>query len=225
MRRRFTIAIWLAGVAAAAGARGETIDRIAVSVGNRVITETDVDREIRITALLNSAPLRSRLGTAGVGKEEKRAAAERMVDQTLVRSELEASRYLPPSAAEMEAALAEEKARFGDDATYRRALAAYGVSEEDLKARLEWQLTLLRFIDVRFRPGIQIGDEEIRKYFDEHMSAGLMAAHPSQTPSVDEHRAGIVQTLIGQAADQQVEQWLKESRRRTRIQYHEEAFR
>ena len=218
MRRRFTIAIWLAGVVAAAGARGKTIDRIAVSVGNRVITETDVDREIRITALLNNEK-------ADFSPAKKRAAAERMVDQTLVRSELEASRYLPPSAAEMEAALAEEKARFGDDATYRRALAAYGVSEEDLKARLEWQLTLLRFIDVRFRPGIQIGDEEIRKYFDEHMSAGLMAAHPGQTPSVDDHRAGIVQKLIDQAADQQVEQWLKESRRRTRIQYHEEAFR
>ena len=110
------------------------------------------------------------------------------------------------------------------NASHASLLAAYGVSEEDLKARLEWQLTLLRFIDVRFRPGIQIGDEEIRKYFDEHMSAGLMAAHPGQTPSVDDHRAGIVQKLIDQAADQQVEQWLKESRRRTRIQYHEEAF-
>ena len=218
MRRRFWIAIWLAGVVAAAGARGETIDRIAVSVGNRVITETDVDREIRITALLNNEK-------ADFSPAKKRAAAERMVDQTLVRSELEASRYLPPSAAETEAALAEEKARFGDDAADRRALAAYGVSEEDLKARLVWQLTLLRFIDVRFRPGIQIGDEEIRKYFDEHMSAGLMAAHPGQTPSVDDHRAGIVQKLIDQTADQQVEQWLKESRRRTRIQYHEEAFR
>jgi hypothetical protein len=219
MRLRFTIAIWLAGLVAAPGARAAIIDRIAVSVGNRVITEADVDREIRMTALLNSAPLRSRLS-----KEEKRSAAERMVDQTLVRSELEASRYLPPSAAETEAALAEEKARFGDEAAYRRALAEYGVSEEDLKARLVWQLTLLRFIDVRFRPGIQIGDEEIRKYFDDHMSAGLMAAHPGQTPSVDDHRAGIVQKLIGQAADQQVEQWLKESRRRTHIQYHEEAF-
>jgi hypothetical protein len=219
MQRRFSIAIWLAGLVAAPGARAAIIDRIAVSVGNRVITEADVDREIRMTALLNSAPLRSRLS-----KEEKRSAAERMVDQTLVRSELEASRYLPPSAAETEAALAEEKARFGDEAAYRRALAEYGVSEEDLKARLVWQLTLLRFIDVRFRPGIQIGDEEIRKYFDDHMSAGLMAAQPGQTPSVDDHRAGIVQKLIGRAADQQVEQWLKESRRRTRIQYHEEAF-
>ena len=227
MRRPIYIAILLAGLAAVAGA--EIIDRIAVSVGSRVITETDLDREIRITAFLNNAPLRSRLGTSRLGtsrlgNEEKREAAERMVDQTLLRSELEASRYPPPSAADTEAALQEEKARFGDDAAYRRALAEYGVGEDDLKARLTWQLTLVRFIDVRFRPGIQIGEEEIRKYFDDHMRAGLMEAHPGQTPSVDDQRAGIEQTLISQAANQQVEQWLKEARRRTHIQYHDEVF-
>jgi hypothetical protein len=138
-----------------------------------------------------------------------------MVDQTLVRGELEASRYLPPSETETEAALQEERARFGDDAAYRRALAAYG---------LAWQLPLLRFIDVRFRPGIQIGEDDIRKYFDEHMRAALIAAHPGQMPSLDEHRASIIQTLAGEAADQQVEQWLTESRRRTHIQYHDEVF-
>jgi len=218
MRRRFSIAICLAGLVAAAGARAEIIDRIAVSVGSRVITETDLDREIRITALLNNEK-------PDFSPAKKREAAERMVDQTLVRSELEASRYLSPSTADTQAALEEEKARFGNDAAYRRALAEYGVSEDDLKARLAWQLTLLRFIDVRFRPGIQIGDEEIRKYFDEHMRAGLIEAHPGQTPSMDDHRAAIEQTLIGQAADRQVEQWLKEARRRTHIQYRDEVFR
>jgi hypothetical protein len=217
MRRRFSIAISLAGLmAAAAGAA--IVDRIAVSVGNRVITETDLDREIRITALLNG-------GKPDFSPANKRQTAERMVDQTLVRSELEASRYPPPSAADTAAALEEEKARFGDDAAYRRALAEYGVSEDDLKARLTWQLTLLRFIEVRFRPGIQIGDEEIRKYFNEHLRAGLIEAHPGQTPSVENSRAGIEQTLISQAANQQVEQWLKEARRRTHIQYHDEVFR
>jgi hypothetical protein len=218
MRRRFSIAICLAGLAAAAGAA--IIDRIAVSVGSRVITETDLDREIRITAFLNNAPLRSRLGN-----EEKREAAERMVDQTLVRNEVEANRYPPPSAADTAAALEEEKARFGNDAAYRRALAEYGISEDDLKARLTWQLALLRFIGVRFRPGIQITPAEILKYFNEHMRAGLIAAHPGQTPSVDDYSAGIEQTLISQAADQQVEQWLKEARRRTHIQFHDEVFR
>jgi hypothetical protein len=84
---------------------------------------------------------------------------------------------------------------------------------------------LVSFIGLRFRPGIQIGDEEIRKYFDEHMRAGLMQAHPGQTPSLDDRRAGIEETLISQAAAQQVEQWLKEARRRTHIQYHDEVFR
>jgi hypothetical protein len=98
------------------------------------------------------------------------------------------------------------------------------VSEEDLKARLTWQLMLVHFIDVRFRPGIQITPEEIFKYFDDHMRAAWMQQHPGQTPSVDDHRAIIEQALISQAAGQQVEQWLKEARRRTHIQYHDEAF-
>jgi len=217
MRRRFSIAICLNGLLAGAAAAA-IVDRIAVSVGNRVITETDLDREIRITALLNG-------GKPDFSPANKRQTAERMADQTLVRNEVEANRYPPPSAADTATALEEEKARFGNDAAYRRALAEYGVGEDDLQARLAWQLTLLRFIGVRFRPGIQITPEEILKYFNEHMRAGLIAAHPGQTPSVDDYSAGIEQTLISQAADQQVELWLKEARRRTHIQYHDEVFR
>jgi hypothetical protein len=215
MRQRLSITICLAGLVAAAGA--EIIDRIAVSVGSRVITETDLDRELRITALLNNQK-------PDFSAANKRRTAERMVDQTLIRNEMEESRYPPPSATDTEAALQEEKARFGNDAAYRHALAEYGVAEDDLKVRLIWQLTLVRFIDARFRPGIQIGDAEIRKYFDEHMRAQLLQAHPGQTPSLDDHRAEIEQKLISQAADQQVEQWLKEARRRTHIQYHDEVF-
>lgn len=216
MRRNVRMA-WCLAAGLAAGARGEIIDRIAVSVGDRVITETDLDREIRITALLNNQK-------PDLSPANKRKTAERMVDQTLVRSELEASRYPPPSAADVESALQEEKARYGSDAAYRRVLAESGVTEDDLKARLQWQLMLVRFIGVRFRPGIQITDADILKYFNEHMREGLIAEHPGQTPAVDAYRAGIEQTLISQAADLQVEQWLKEARRRTRIQYHEEVF-
>jgi len=217
MRRRFFIAVCLSGMLAAA-ARAEIVDRIAVSVGSRVITETDLAREIRITALLNNEK-------PDFSPANKRQTAERMVDQTLVRSEMEESRYPPPSAADTEAALKEEKTRYGNDAAYLRGLAGYGVSEDDLKARLAWQLMLVSFIDLRFRPGIQIGDDEIRKYFDEHLRAGWMQAHPGQTPSLDDYRANIEQTLINQEASQQVEQWLKEARRRTHIQYHDEVFR
>jgi len=201
--------------AMAAGA--EVIDAIAVSVGNRVITAQDLDREIRITALENN-------DQPDFSPANKRTVAGRMVDQVLIRNELEASHYPPPTPAEIDASLAEEKARYGSAAAYRQALAKYGVTEEELKARLTWQLTLVRFIDVRFRPGIQIGDDQIRQYFDEHVRPELVKEHPQKTPSLDAYRTAIAQKLESQAADQQVEQWLKEARRRTHIVYHDEAF-
>jgi hypothetical protein len=216
MRGRFCNAICLTGLLAVT-ARAGIIDRIAVSVGNRVITETDLDREIRITAFLNNQK-------PDFSRANKRQTADRLVDQTLVRNEMQESRYPPPSAAETEAALQEEKVRLGSEAAYRRALAEYGIGEDDLKARLAWQLVLVRFVDVRFRPGIQISSEEIRKYFDEHLRAGLTQAHPGQPPAVDDYRASIEKTLIAQAENEQVEQWLKEARRRNHIQYHDEAF-
>jgi hypothetical protein len=216
MQRRYSIAVWLAGLVGVSAGAG-IIDRIAVSVGKRVITETDLDKEIRITAFLNNEK-------SDFSPANKRRAAERMVEQTLVRNEIEDSRYPPPTAAETEAALQEEMTRLGSDAAYRRALSEYGISEEDLKARLTWQLMLLHFLDVRYRPGIQISDDEIRKYFDEHMRAAWMRAHPGQTPIEDDYHASVEKTLISQAANLQVEQWLKEARRRTHIEYHDEVF-
>ncbi|MGA2134449.1 MAG: SurA N-terminal domain-containing protein [Bryobacteraceae bacterium] len=198
-------------------ARAEIIDRIAVSVGSRVITESDLGREIRITAFQNNAK-------PDFSPANKRQTAERLVDQMLVRNELEASRYLMPSEAEAQAAIKEEKSRFADDGAYRAALAQYGITEDDLQARLLWQRTLVRFIDVRFRPGIQIGDDEIRNYFNDHMRPILLQAHPGQAPSLDDYRATIEQTLVSQAANQQVDEWLKQARRRTRIQFHDEVF-
>jgi hypothetical protein len=215
MRRALLITLCAASITAAPAA---IIDRIAVSVGNRVITATDLDREIRITAFLNNAK-------PDFSAANKRKTAERMVDQTLIRSEIEISRYLLPTAGEVDAALKALKDRYPDEAAYRGALSQHGISEDELRTMLLWQLTLVRFIDARFRPGIQISAEQIQKYFNEHVRPSLEQAHPGKPASLDDYREGIEQTLTGEAANQQVEQWLKDARGRTRIDYHEEVFR
>jgi hypothetical protein len=209
MRRGCIMAVAIAATLSGA----EIIDEIAVSVGSRVITEQDLDREIRVTALENN-------GKPDFSPANKRTVAGRMVDQLLIRNELEASHYPGPTTAEINAALAEEKARYGSPEAYRQALARYGITEDELRARLAWQLTLVRFIDIRFRPGIQIGDEEIRQYFEEHIRPEWEKEHPGTAPSIEPYRRAIAQKLESQAADQQVEQWLTEARRRTHIVYH-----
>jgi hypothetical protein len=217
MRRAPYILLCLAALMAAGAGRAAIIDRIAVSVGNRVITATDLDREIRITAFLNNTK-------PDFSAANKRTTAGRMVDQTLLRAEIEVSRYLSPTPGDVDAGLKEVKSRYPDEAAYRAAMAPYGISEDDLKAMLLWQLTLVRFIDARFRPGIQIGEPEIRKYFDEHLGAFAQAT-PGKSPALDDYRDRIEQTLTGDAANVQVEQWLKDARERTHIEYHEEVFR
>src|SRR5208283_3476998 len=54
------------------GMHAEIVDRIAVSVGNRVITTSDLDRQIRVSAFLNGAK-------ADQSAPARRAMAERMV--------------------------------------------------------------------------------------------------------------------------------------------------
>jgi hypothetical protein len=207
-------------LACAALGRAEIIDRVAVSVGNRVITQSDLVREIRVTAFLNGTE--PDLGGAG-----KRKTAARMVDQRLVRRELELSRYPEPAPAEAEPAFEKLKAeRFsGREEALRAALAGYGISEQDLKDELLWQLTFLRFVDVRFRPGVQLSTAEIRDYFDRVVRPAAEAAQPGRRVTLAQFRDQIEQTLTGQRVDRELNAWLEEARRRTPVEYREEALR
>ncbi len=208
----------LAVTLAANLASGAIIDRIAVSAGNSVVTTSDIEREIRVTAFLNGQP-------PDLSPASKRTAAERMVEQRLVRHELETNRYPVPQPAEIEPALAAFRQRYYPaDADYRRAMAQYHISQQDVRDALLWQRTLLQFVDVRFRPAVQITGEEIQKYFDTVLAPRLRAAQPGKTVSLDDYRDQIEDTLAGQREDREMDTWLREARRQTPIVYHEEAF-
>jgi peptidyl-prolyl cis-trans isomerase SurA len=203
----------------AAALRAETIDRIAVSVGSRVVTVSDVERQLRLSAFLSGT-------RPDLGPEARRRTAEAMVDQRLVARELETARYPEPDAAEVEAVFNEFKSdHFSSDADYRRALAEYGIGEADVKEQLLWQRRFLSFINVRFRPAVQVTEAEVRDYFETTVLPAAQAANPGATFTLDEFRDRIVTRLTGDRVDQQIAQWLAETRRRTEIVFHEEAFR
>jgi peptidyl-prolyl cis-trans isomerase SurA len=196
----------------------DIIDRIAVAVGNHVITTSAIDREIRVTAFLNAAKLAF---TPAV----KRATAGRMVEQALVRTELETSRYPTPPPSEVEPILAQlKKERFPTGADFQRALAQYGITEQDVRDELLWQRTLLSFLDVRFRPSVQVSDKEIEDYFTKTVKPAAQAEHPGQTVSLDDYRDQIEATLTGEREDQEMSKWLDQAKKRTEIAYHDDAF-
>ena len=197
--------------------RAEVIDRIAVTLDNQIITESEVAREIRLSAFLNGDP-------PDFSPEARKKAAGRLVEQKLIRREIELGRYLEPSKEEVAFMLKQiQTQRFRNADDYRQALEKCGVSEGELNAHLLWQLTLLRFIDARFRPGVQVSDEQIRAYFDSEQRKLEGTAHPGQH-SFEDSRDQISETLINQLVDQQLDDWLAAARKRTRIVFHPEAF-
>lgn len=194
------------------------IDRIAVSVGNRVITASDIDREIRVAAFLNGVK-------ADFSPASRRAAAGRMVEQTLVRLEVENSRYPAPADADVQAALDDfKKQHYPDDAPYKKALADYGLSDKDLFNQISWQRTLLSYIDIRFRPSVQVTDQEIKDYFQKVVEPAAEAARPGQPVTLDAYRDQIEATLAGKKVDDELNRWLAQAKQRIAIVYRDEAF-
>jgi peptidyl-prolyl cis-trans isomerase SurA len=197
--------------------RAEVIDQIAVVVGNSVITESEILREIRLTAFLNGAPL-------DFSPAAKRKTAERLVEQRLVANEITGGLYPLPSQAAAQEMLKQIKDRFPNPAAFGQELQRVGVSEDELKAHLARQLATLSFLDFRFRPGIQIGEEEMRKYFDERLAPDLRKVQPGATLSLNDYRPQVQAALVGERIDTASDAWLKEVRNRTRIEFRPQVF-
>jgi hypothetical protein len=193
------------------------LDRVAVVVGNRAVKASDIDRDLRASELLNGQPL-------DVSGATRRKAAGRLVEQELIRQVIINGGYGQPSKQDIDAFVQQFKRdRFhSSDAQLRAALSKYGLTEEQLRQYLEWQLTVLRFIDQRFRPGVLVTDEDVRAYYEEHR-AELQKANP-KNHTIEALDSKIRETLTGEQVNKNFEEWLDQTRRRIRIEYREAAF-
>ena len=197
-------------------AHAAVIDRIAVTLDSQVITESEIMLEIRLTAFLNGGPV-------SATPQARKEAANRLIEQKLIRREIDLGRYAQPSPGEEEPMLKQIQAqRFHGLDDYRRALEKYGVDEAQLRAHLLWQLTLLRFIEVRFPPSADVTDEEMHQYFVQHLPE--LEKRAGKPVSLDSVRNEIRDALTEQLVDKQLNDWLAEQRGRTHIVFHPEAF-
>ncbi len=196
----------------------EVIDQIAVTVGRTVITESDVIKQIQLAAFQNGEP-------ADLSAEAKRRAAQKLVNQVLIRREMEISRYPMPDAEEAKRLLEQfRKERFAGEDAFRAALERYGLTEEDLRQNLLLQLVTMRFIEHRFRPGVVVSDEEVERYYKNELlpkwKNGVV-----QPPALEDSRDQIEEILAAEKVNQALDAWLRTALRQARIRYREAVFR
>jgi hypothetical protein len=188
------------------------LDRIAVIAVTHVINLSDINRDIRLTDFLNQAPLQL---TASVRRE----AAERLITQHIIRDEIESGGYRRASesqSADLESDLRRD--RFG--ASQQRlveGLQRYGLTEAGLREQLLWQITVLQFVDERFRGGVVVTDDDVRGYYDQHSAELRGQNFETLAPKIRT-------TLEGERINQAFNEWLDQARKNEKVEFKPGAF-
>lgn len=166
------------------------VDRVAVVVGNKVFTESEVMQELRLTEFQNGEAL-------DLSPEKRRQAADRLVDQQLIRNEMQTFGYKEPAAEEADRLLRSwRQEHYPSQVQFRAALAKYGITEDQLKQHLLWEESVIQFTQVRFQPNIPA----------------------APTDGANREQNG------NSSVDAQMDAWLKQTRAGTRVQFKEGAF-
>lgn len=184
--------------------QSEVLDRLVITVGHRVITELQLDEELRVTAFLNGRPIDR-------SPEARRQAADRLVEQLLIRREMDLSRYPLPEAKSVDAYLDQIRARFPTSDVFQKELEAYHLDENTLRDHLQLQLTTLRFIEYRFSSEMTVSDEEIQTYYRNEPA--------NNKPPFASAKEAIRQKLVEQRTDESLDNWLQEARKHVNIVY------
>jgi hypothetical protein len=180
------------------------VDRIAISIGNQVITDSEIDQRIRLTAFENGEQ-------ADFSAASRKQAAQKLIDEKLVEHEMSIGRYpgMPDGRKPALLSVYEKNGAAKLDAE----LARRALTREDLMNDLARQQDLLTFLNLRFRPAVQVNEQDVQSYYRQHFARAKVP--------LNEVRSQIEQKLTDQRADSELDGWLKRQRERTRIEYLE----
>ncbi len=192
------------------------IDRIAIIVRNAVIKDSDIDRDIRVTDFLNGRPL-------NFSAAARKASADRLINQEIIRREIRLGDYPTATFQEADQQLERlERQRFKTQSAFEQGLKRYGLTELDLRTEFKWQLTVLRFIDLRFKPAVMVTDQQINNYYGLH-EAALHREHPKE--SVEDLHADVRDIMTGEQVNKLFFEWLDQQRSDTKIEFREDSLR
>ncbi len=189
----------------------EILDKVVAVVGKNVITASEVAQQLRLESFINQRP-------ADNSAQARSLALRRLIDQSLVSQEMLVTSFLGASDEQIEQELAASRRQeFPNGMSFGAALKAYNLSEEDLGDFLRRQLNMLRFIDFRFRTGMEISEDAIKSYYENSYTPRLRLVKAGVPEPLEQVRGQIREIVAQQQVDALLDDWLKRVRATSRI--------
>jgi hypothetical protein len=194
---------WAQSSAPEAGG-AQSVDGVAARIEDDVLLESEVRELGAFQQLVDGRP------------KPRTDRIRELADQWIVRGEIEAAKYPPPSAADVDRAYAQLAAQFSSPEEFTKRCAAAGLAEAAVRRMLAQQLHLSRFLDYRFRPAAQIDAKQVNAYYQDEFSPQLKARNQSIPPLANVEDT-IREVLIQRAISDRATQWLDDTRTRLKI--------
>jgi hypothetical protein len=205
MAMRVAVISLLAAVCTRCPAAQEIVDRIVTRVENDIILLSDV------------RALRSYQRFLDGTSETDSQILDRLIDQWIVRTEAEVSRFPPPSGSEIDRGVERIRKSWDSAEEYESRKKLSGLKDQDIRAMVVMQLYLSNYLDSRFRSGVRIEPKAIEDFYRNSV-VPRAKARGQEPPTLDAARDFIEEALMQNGINAQADQWLKESRTRLHIE-------
>jgi hypothetical protein len=190
--------------------QGVQLDRLVAVVNDDVILESDVDEEVRLSAF---QPFRD------PNRNSHQQVVERLINRALILQQAHLQPEEPISDKDVEEQFdslrkvipACKEYRCETDEGWKRYVTGQGFTMEELIKLWRQRMEMLRFIEERFRSGIEISQDEIREYYDKTLLPQYAEKHAAP-PALETISNRIQEILLQQRVTSLLEDWLKSLR-------------
>jgi hypothetical protein len=202
---RFLLLLGLTALSAPVTAQDRVVDRIVARVEGDIILWSEVQELGKFQQLVEGAAT----------SEQDRL--NRLIEQWIVRTEMDAAGFRKPSDALVSAELEKLVGQFDSPEAFAARLRALGASREMVSRQLAIQHRISLYLDYKFRPAVMVDEKQLESYYRESFVPEL-ARRGEHAPPLDEVRERIRELLTQREITIRVSRWLDETRARLRVE-------
>ncbi|HVB98984.1 MAG TPA: hypothetical protein VNJ12_06580 [Candidatus Dormibacteraeota bacterium] len=194
------LASWLAPAAAAQ----QVVDRIVARIGNGVITQSQIVELGRFQQLVD-------------GREQPSAQRLRdLADQWIVHREAALNAFPAPGAQELQRAFAGLEKRFGSAAAFEKRLKEIGLTRSEARGLLGREIFLNHYLDYKFRPEVQVDEQEIEAYYRNTLAPQLKKTGQA-VPSIESVADRVREVLVERGVTERAGRWLDQMQQQWKV--------
>ena len=195
------------------------LDRVVAVVNNRAILASDLRTEMRMAIL--TPP-----NEPGQSVDTAHDALERLISRSLIIQQIRDEEELStrPTQEEIAARMSELRKQLPacvrmhceTDDGWKAFLKEHELTQRQVEFYVRSRLELLRFIELRFRQGIQISHDEVQSYYINLLVPQYLPGQ--QVPTLDQVASRIEEILLQQKVNELFSDWLDNLRKQGEIE-------